>query len=242
MNDDILTLYYYHDGLSNRERQQVANAIATDPSIAARYHELSRQLGQLDSGAEVAPRSDMVQRWHDSIDKAAAMAARDAPRRWLHTWSFILGAAVTAALAIGIGIGVFIGDQPEPTQGIIDELVAAGEAPRSEPPAAFIRGLRVHLRDSERGLSALPAEQAAERTLLVMNIIEQNRLFARAAQQNNSDKLARVLKAFELVLVRLAAEDISPQDAEALRARLLFELNVMLTKLAQDSSDEPGTI
>jgi len=46
----------------------------------------------------------------------------------------------------------------------------------------------------------------------------------------------------ELVLVQLAAEDISTEDAEALRAKLLFELNVMLTKLSRDSSDEPQSI
>ena len=32
MNDDTLILYYYKDGLSNRERQAVANALATNPS------------------------------------------------------------------------------------------------------------------------------------------------------------------------------------------------------------------
>jgi len=41
-----------------------------------------------------------------------------------------------------------------------------------------------------------------------------------------------------LVLRLLAATDIAPEDAEALRAQLSFELNVMLTKLAKESSDE----
>ena len=75
-----------------------------------------------------------------------------------------------------------------------------------------------------------------------MNIIEQNRLFERAAEQNDSANLARILRAFELVLLQLAAEDISAEDAEALRAKLLFELNVVLTKLARETSDEPQTI
>ena len=75
-----------------------------------------------------------------------------------------------------------------------------------------------------------------------MNIIEQNRLLERAAEQNDSESLARVLRAFELVLMQLAADDVTPEDAEALRAKLLFELNVVLTKLAHDTSDEPQSI
>ena len=58
--------------------------------------------------------------------------------------------------------------------------------------------------------------QAADRNVLIRNIIEQNRLFELAAEQNDSANLARVLRAFELVLMQLAAEDISPEDAEAL--------------------------
>ena len=71
-----------------------------------------------------------------------------------------------------------------------------------------------------------------------MHIIDQNRLFERAAEQNDSQKLARVLRAFEPVLLQLAAEDLAPEDAEALRAQLAFELNVMLTKLSRDTSKE----
>ena len=41
-----------------------------------------------------------------------------------------------------------------------------------------------------------------------------------------------------LILLQLAATDTAPEDAEALRAQLAFELNVMLTKLAHESSDE----
>ena len=33
MNDETLTLYYYNDGLTNAERQAVANALATDPEV-----------------------------------------------------------------------------------------------------------------------------------------------------------------------------------------------------------------
>ena len=74
--------------------------------------------------------------------------------------------------------------------------------------------------------------------MLVLRIIEQNRMFEIAAEHNNAPNLARVLRAFEPILLQLAANDLAPEDAEALRAQLAFELNVMLTKLASQPSDE----
>ena len=103
-------------------------------------------------------------------------------------------------------------------------------------PAAFTRGLTVHLRDSKKQLADLEVD--TDSAMLVLQLIEQNRLFENAADQNNAPNLARVLRAFEPILLRLAATDIAPEDAEALRAQLSFELNVMLTKLARESSDE----
>jgi hypothetical protein len=42
--------------------------------------------------------------------------------------------------------------------------------------------------------------------------------------------------------MRIAAEETTPEDAEKLRAKLLFELNIMLTKLSRDTSEEQQTI
>ncbi len=61
------------------------------------------------------------------------------------------------------------------------------------------------------------------------------------AERNDAPELARVLRAFEPILLQLAATDVAPEDAEALRAKLAFELNVMLTKLARVSSNETHT-
>jgi hypothetical protein len=240
MNDDTLTLYYYNDGLSNQERQQVANTLATDAAIAERYQALCRALDGLTSADPGKPPADMVRRWHDSLDRAAGIEMQAGPKPAVHSWSFFLGTAVTAALAVGVGIGIFIsGDEPTAVP-VMRELIVANPEPRAS--SAFMRGLQVHLRESEQGLSTLSASTTPDRTLLIMNIIEQNRLFERAAEQNDSASLARVLRAFELVLIQLAADDITPEEAEALRAKLLFELNVVLTKLSRDTSDEPQSI
>ncbi len=104
-------------------------------------------------------------------------------------------------------------------------------------PVVFQRSIQNYLRASEREITDLPMDAEADRLILILRLIEQNRLFEKAATQNNSPDLARVLRAFEPILVRLASDDIAPEDAEALRAQLSFELNVMLTKLTRDTSD-----
>ena len=155
----------------------------------------------------------------------------------VHFGSFFWGAAVTAALAVGIGIGVWFGGDSAPDLTHPTDFIAES----SVPPDAFVRSVQVHFRDSRAGLSDLSDIPAADRMILVAGLIEQNRLYARAAELNDSDDLARVLRAFEPILVQLAAEDIAPTDAEALRAQLAFELDVMLTKLAREPSDQSGS-
>ena len=181
------------------------------------------------------PPSHLVQQWHDSIDEAAALErgrAKESQDAW-RPGSFFWGMAVSAALAIGVGIGFFASDD-----GIENDVPILVTIPPQANviPAAFTRGLQYHLRDSKEQLASLSSD--SDRIMLVLRLIEQNRLFESAADQNNAPKLARVLRAFEPILLRLAAADIAPEDAEALRAQLSFELNVMLTKLAGKSSDE----
>lgn len=240
MNDDTLILYYYNDGLSNRERQAVSNAIATERSVADRYEALCRELGAVEDPCVSRPSSDMVQRWHDSLDRAAGNEQQRRSGPAVHSWSFLLGAAVTAALAVGVGIGFMLDGAPTTPSPAPDEIVIADTVRRAGNSTAFSRGLQVHLRESEQGLSSMPGE--SDRTQLIVDMIAQNRLFEIAAVQNDSEDMARVLRAFDLVLLELASEDIDTEEAEALRTKLIFELNVVLTKLAHDSSDEQQAI
>jgi hypothetical protein len=102
--------------------------------------------------------------------------------------------------------------------------------------------LQVHLRETGRDLSNLPLSDPSSRAVLIRSMIDQNRLYERAAEINGAPGLARLLRAFDLVLQQLAAENISPEEAAALQTKLLFEMNAVLTKLTSDSSNEPGTI
>ena len=239
MNDDTLTLYYYNDGLTEDERSQVSSALAADTELAARYKALSDALSRFGSSeAEPIP-ADMAHRFHDTIHRAAKLerGTHQVASPPVHFWSFFWGAAITATLAVGIGIGVWFGGAGEPDPGFGDNLIV-DVTPRNElVPVVFQRSIQNHLRQSERDLSDMSMDAEADRMMLILKLIEQNRLFEKAAAQNNSPKLARVLRAFEPILVQLASDDIAPEDAEALRAQLAFELNVMLTKLTRDSSD-----
>jgi hypothetical protein len=235
MNDEKLTFYYYNDGLTREERQQIASMLAIDAGMAKRYQEISRELDQLAARSDVQPPPDMVERWHGSLNRAVRSEAIESRKPAVHSWSFFLGVGVTAALAIGIGIGLLISN--DRTTIPVDAGIMAASAPN-----AFVRGLQVHLRESEQNLSTTPISTSADRTTMIMNIINQNRRYEKVAEQNDAQNLARVLRAFELVLVQLAADDIAPQEAEALQAKLLFELNVVLTKLAREPSDEPLSI
>jgi len=179
--------------------------------------------------------SHVLRQWHDAIDAAAALERghNSEPRSSWHPSSFFWGMAVSAALALGLAVSFLLSDDAiEP----IVPMIASTDPQAAVIPAAFTRGLQVHLRDSRQQLAKM--ENADDTTLLVLSIIEQNRLFESVADKNNAPKLARVLRAFEPILLRLAATDIAPEDAEALRAQLSFELNVMLTKLAREASDE----
>lgn len=186
-----------------------------------------------------SPPPATMQRWHDALDAAAAgeqVVARP-KRSALHPTSFFMGMAIAATLALGIAIGFFIGDEGADTA--VPAQVAGFNSPSGVVPDALSRGLQVHFRDSRAQIMSLP--DAEDRTMLVLRIIEQNRMFENAAASSDAPKLARVLRAFEPILLQLAANDLAPADAEALQAQLAFELNVMLTKLTAGSSDDSHT-
>ncbi len=242
MNDDTLTLYYYKDGLSDAERREVEAALERDELLRKRYEALCADLDGLADAETVRAPADMKERWHDSIERAARIERGREPtrERFVHLPSFAWGSAIAATLAIGIAIGFFLagenGSGPVPDEGV---QVVAADQPQTRN--AFSRGLKVHLRDSRLDLANMPADNV-DRSMLIMHIVQQNRLFERAAQENQSEDLARVLRAFEPVLLRLAADDVTPEEASRLQAQLAFELNVMLTKLERAASNDSSSI
>jgi hypothetical protein len=244
MNDDLLTLYYYKDGLTETDLHDVRAALERDPSLRARYERLCDDLAQFDAQDTVAVAADVTARWHGSIDRAARIERQREQPAWRlrHIPSFTWGTVVAAALAVGIGLGFYLSEQRQPEQ-VIDPGIVVDVAPEIRSPSiAFARGLQVHLQESRQDLAALPVDASEERAMLIMHTIQQNRLFERAAEKNDASDLARILRAFEPILMRLAMNELPPEDAEALQAQLAFELNVMLTKLERSASESTGPI
>jgi len=243
INEETLTLYYYDDGLTANERRDVEVALDKNPNLAAKYTELCRQFESWCEPDEHSAPSHLVHRWQESITAAAMRESSSSQKSSVRPRfiSLAWGGAVTAALAIGIGIGVYFSGTTavDPTT---EEPYASIQEVVDIVPASFTRGLQLHLQDSEREISGLSVDAATDRATLLRQIIDQNRVFERSAKLNNSDNLARLLRAFEPILMRLADEDIAPADAEVLRSQLSFELNVMLTKMAQDTSNDSHSI
>lgn len=245
MNDDTLILYYYDDGLGEEERAAVAAALASDPAVAERYRALRRSLERFDEPPRAEAPPHAVARWHRSIERAAGAetgAARHGSRKW-HFPSFAWG-ALAAAIVLAVAVRVWLGDGAAPVAPQpMEELVADDSRPALRAvPVSFSRGLEVHLRDSRQDLLRIAADGNGNRQSLLRDIIRQNRQFERAARDSDAEDLARVLRAFEPILVRLAAEDVSEEEAAALKAKLVFELNVMLTKLSARESQDAQTI
>jgi hypothetical protein len=244
MNDERLLLYYY-DELDAAEKRDVAAALGRDDVLAARYRALVADLHALGEAPAVRVPDGLAARLHAAVDRAATLeqgrtrGTRGTRGGWGHGYSFFLGAAVTAALALAIGLAQREDPEAPPSPGPLtadaDGGVDAGDT------AAFARTMQVFFRDSRQDLALLPDAGNGERSAMIGDLIEQNRTFARLAVQNDADDLARVLRAFEPILARLAADDITAEESEALRAKLAFELNVMLTKLTREASEVAGS-
>lgn len=238
MNDDTLILYYYKDGLSAAELRAMERELERDPALAERYRCLAHELDGLANPPDLPTPEGLEYRLQSTLARAARLEQEDKPatNRWLHHWSFLAGAGVTAALALGIGIGAWLTASPG-SQPVESLPLTAQQSPQWSP-AAFERGLQTYFRTSRNELAGLGNSPNGERTTLANALLQQNNLYAQLARQNGAPELARVLRSFEPILAQLAREDLSDEDVKALRAQLEFELSVMLTKIARGSSQD----
>jgi hypothetical protein len=241
MTDDDLILYYYEDGLSDAERLGIERALEQDASLRERYARLCADLAQLAAPRPATVPSDMAARWHETIDRAARFEQQALrPARAFHLPSFAWGSAVAASLVLALGFWLTRDRIAEPIPN--GGMAQSGASVDRPALVAFERGLEMHLEQSREQIVGLPADADQQRAALIMRMVQENRLFETAADKNGAQDLARVLRAFEPILLRLAADDVSPAEARALQAQLAFELNVMLTKLGRNVSDGTDTI
>lgn len=245
MNEELLILYYYNDGLSNAERRRIAAALERDDDLAERYQALCRDLDALGVIEDVTVPEGLARRLQSSIDRAARLEAAEQAEggtRWRTSWFALRflpwGGAVAAALAVGVGIGLWLGEGSAPVApGVVEPTPATSP---EWSAVAFQRGLESHFRSGRSNLGNLPGarENGKGRAALVASMLQQNRLYAHLALQNDAPDLARVLRSFEPLLEQLGREDLSPMEAARLQAQLEFEFTVMLTKLTRDTSQQ----
>ncbi|NNF16940.1 MAG: hypothetical protein HKN70_09345 [Gammaproteobacteria bacterium] len=245
MNDEqLLTLYWYGDGLSDSERRDLANRLEREPDLAARFAAVKEDLGALDLPAAPLATAAMVARWRLALDQEINASATRSTNRWRR----FMPAGLSAAAAVVLALGVFIGMQLEDRDDSLDTVHATVSPEETDDPAQLVTGseavpdtlersLALHLQNTKVQLAGLASDNIDDRTRLVAQIIYQNRLFAVAARANGAEELARLLRAFEPVLLATLAEDASTNDLAVRRDQLDFELGVTLTKITGRASN-----
>lgn len=234
MNEQTLILYYYNDGLDAVQRNQVRNALASDPQLAQRYARLCSELDALSDFPQATAPAAAVDDWHKLITSAAqprSETARHRPALWL------LPAA--AALVLGIGIGLRMAGSP--VEQIADSTPLETADTRSDQ-TALTRGVAAYMQQSRTELASLDDASDVQRRALVGELVEQNRLFERRAAASGAPDLARVLRGFEQLLLAMAQDEGDAGQLTSQREQLSFEYAVMLTKLAREPSNETHSL
>ena len=220
ISDDELLLYYYRDGLDEAERARIGTALAEHPELAQRLHRLVAQLDTVAQTPDVPVPAHIQRRWENALVTA--------PRRRPSSFRWQALAATVAVLAILATVWVSM--RPAPQQ-------VAVETPPVPEASAYERGLRWHLASTEERLANLDSAQPDERAQLVAAIIEQNRMYALAADRAKEPQLARVLRAFTPILESLATDQSDASASEI--AQLNFELRVMQARLKAAVETQP---
>lgn len=220
ISDNDLLLYHYGEGLDAQEREHIRSALAAQPALAARLHALVTELDSIARTPDVPLPAAVAQRWQDALN-ALRETERPRSRIPMHRWA-VAGAACLALIAV--------------------ITLSSRDASKIELPVASTaiedsrgdHGLQWHLASTEQQLTELSTASDADRARLVRVVVEQNRLFAAAAERAGDQRLARALRSFAPILENLA----EPQSADAAPgdlAQLSFELRVIQARLAADS-------
>lgn len=226
ISDNDLLLYHYGDGLEDSERAAIATALRTQPELAARLRALVEQLDAAATSPEIPVPAHVRSRWQVALEHAARDEKSGA--LWPSGWRLAAGAAVAVLLVITLRFGFELGrehpyDKPTPVAANVPRAASSDE-----------QGLRWHLAATERQLAQLDTVSDEDRTALIQTVIEQNRLFAAAAEHTGDQRLARALRSFTPILETLAETPGSADSASEL-AQLNFELRVMQARLAAEA-------
>ncbi len=229
ISDDELLLYYYRDGLDAAERARIGAALAEQPELAQRLHRLVGRLDAVSATPEVPVPAQFQRRWQAALDQASKSQTPSTART--HRTQFKHAPWYAAAAGIVIAVGamfLFVRQPPVPIEPVASTSTGS----------AYERGLKTHLASTEQQLASLENATPEQRARLVETIIEQNRIYALAAERAGEPQLARVLRAFSPVLEGLQNKE---GDPAADVAQLAFELRVMQGRLASSTASTPAS-
>jgi hypothetical protein len=236
INDDDLLLYYYRDGLDGDERARIGAALAAQPELAQRLHRLVTRLDAAAAQPEVPVPDHVQQRWEAALNAIATEKVRATPARRGFPGQWLAAAAALATIALVV---IFQVRQPATTP-VANTATNVSTPDPAEAASAYEHGLKFHLASTERRLASLGTATPEERARLVASIIDQNRIYALAADRAGEPQLARVLRAFAPVLEDVASGH--PASTDASLAQLNFELRVMQARLGADGQSPTNTL
>jgi hypothetical protein len=225
LRDDDLILFFYgeHDAPAEVERE-----LASDPDLARRYETLVRELSALRAIEAPQPRPGLEGRMWARVEPELS------PPRSVFGWRWAAAAAAVAVIAFG---GFLAGRmiQTTPDEGKVVETIK-GFSP-DQRARVLQAALADHLESSQRlllevanGGGSIDEERAVAAVLL-----DDNRLYRRAAQLAGERRVAAVLGELQGLLADIAGAPASsgPRSPQA-RAQsedMLFKVRVARNNL-----------
>ncbi|MFK8030480.1 MAG: hypothetical protein AB8G18_09595 [Gammaproteobacteria bacterium] len=242
INEETLILYFYNDGLSPDKREQVRRALEGDKALRDLYAQLSDDINQIALPEGSLAPTGSIEGWRQSLDVTIDEERRE--QGYFRGSGRQAYALVAAAVLVFIA-GWWFGEKqnsttaPKLPQQVADvtssEIFSRPASPKM--PVVFVRGVSTHLERAQIKLASMDLDDSGERETLIEQIVSQNRSFLQAADKHGADDVARLLRAFEPLLLELSSDDESVEAKEKARDQLEFELRITLTKFARQASN-----
>ena len=225
ITDGELVLFHYRDGLDAARQEQIADALALDAALSARYALLQATLDASELDPAPEPSAAFSRRLQQHVAALAEAPvtqhgvqpnpARAAGGRGFGRRRLLRRSAAAAAAVLLLAVGFYGGRVSTPSAPL--DTVAA--MPALDAQGIYRATLARHLGSTQQALlTAVNSEPEAfgeGNAQLAAALIDNNRLYLAAAEASGDRRLAELLRALEPVLIELA----NPADANDIQVR-----------------------
>jgi HEAT repeat protein len=206
ISDEELLFYHYGDGLGVSERDNIAKALATDATLAARLKQLIAELDAVTPPIVAVPPASQ-QRWRAALANAANANARQSSSTARKSfWKMNPSFALAAVLSIAVGIAFWQKQDSSPMVATVKPAVA------DAANARFERSLNWYLSDTEQQLASIKQLRVDERAPVLERVLVQNRMYAIAADRADEPRYARTLRSFAPVIESISGDDTDTSE------------------------------